>query len=96
MVSKDFKEGYILGRKDKSKKFREYIKSHWANWLWWFFFVYVVLDIISNLHTLQRWKWGYWSIDLIPDTIFLLILYFINIHRRISRLEKAQQQEVKE
>jgi len=86
-MNKEFKRGYIEGRKDRSMRFRDYIKSNWKRCLWWFFFGYALIDIIYYIDTLQRWKWGYWSIDLIPSLIILIILYFVNNNWRISKLE---------
>lgn len=68
----------------------------WWNWVYWIFLIWIVSDIIMNLNTLQRWKWGYWSIDLIPATIMLFILFVANttisnirLSRRISKLEEV-------
>jgi len=53
---------------------------------WWSFFIITIIDILKNLNTLQRWKWGYWSIDLIPGTIILILLYFISQYDWIRRI----------
>ncbi len=50
----------------------------WWSYVFWAILLVCLSDFIRNLDTLVRWKWGYWSIDLIPSVIVLLILWFAN------------------
>ena len=75
----------------------------WWTWTFWIIFLYAFVDLLSNLDTLVRWKWGYYSIDLIPATLILLLLGWVNHeigHHRYEKyieqeLDKCRKQEVK-
>ena len=73
----------------------KYIKNNILNWLWWFLLGYAILDIITNTHSLTRWKWGYFTIDWIPDLILLFILLIWNYEKRFRRLENELLKEVR-
>ena len=67
----------------------------WWTWIFWMCLVGIIINIIFNLNTLTRWKWGYWSIDLVPPIIMLLLLYIWNqiiqsgrMLKRINELER--------
>ena len=67
----------------------------WWGWTFWIVLIFIVSDIVNNIDTLQRWKWGYWSIDLIPTTIVLVLWFLIfemvrlnRVSIRLSGLEK--------
>ncbi len=48
----------------------------WLFWVDWSVIVIVIIEFIFYFNTLERWKWGYWSIDLVP-TILLLLMWTI-------------------
>lgn len=71
----------------------------WWSWVFWFFFIIATIDLISALPTLERWKWGYWSIDLIPGLIIILFLYLVNQFvwsSRTSQRIRELEQKIKE
>jgi len=81
---------------EKIKKYFNY--TDWFSWVYLVIMFYVIKDIIIYWNTLERWKWGYWSIDLIPATIFLFILFilqtiinYLRISKRVSKLENNLQ-----
>lgn len=90
----------MKNKEDKLIKNKQsYIKDYWWSFIYWLVLIIIVFDIIGNLNTLQRWKWGYFSIDLIPDIIILIGLYFINdfiinysrykeLNNRINKIEE--------
>ena len=58
----------------------------WTSYVNWAVIIYVIIQFIIYWNTLQRWKWGYWSIDLIP-AILVLFLWFLLFHMvRLNRL----------
>jgi len=68
----------------------------WWSWVYWIFLIWIVFDVIININTLQRWKWGYWSLDLIPATVMLIGLFIattiisnIRLSDRVSKLEQG-------
>jgi hypothetical protein len=60
----------------------------WWEWVFYSIFIYCVILIITNLNTLVRWKWGYYSLDLIPPFLLLIILGLVNHFIRHKRYEK--------
>lgn len=67
----------------------------WWFYVFWLFFIIIVIDIIPTMFILERWKWGYFHIDLIPNLIFLYLLDKINtiiqngrLYKRIDKLEE--------
>lgn len=75
-----------------------FLKDWWF-WVYWIVLLYCVVDIVSNLDTLVRWKWGYWSIDMIPAVIVILLLSYFNIiiwnTRRDKQIEKIEKDIIK-
>jgi len=75
----------------------------WWFWTFWIILLICIQDIVFNLDTLVRWKWGYWSIDMIPPILIILFLGYANIlisnmrrdrwieelQTRITKLEKG-------
>lgn len=67
----------------------------WWFWTFWTIFAIAFVDFISNLHTLQRWKYGFWSIDLLPSVVIFFVLWMwndiigdIRRNERINKLER--------
>ncbi len=58
----------------------------WLSWANWLIIIFVIFQYIIYWDTLIRWKWGYWSIDLIPSTIVLFIWWIVFTTVRINRL----------
>ena len=51
------------------------MKERYKDWFFWVDWTLVVIILVQGIiyfDTLIRWKWGYWSIDLIPATILLV------------------------
>ncbi len=49
----------------------------WLNWFTYIVIAIVVCDFIRYYDTLVRWKWGYYSIDLIPSYLILIMAWSI-------------------
>ncbi len=58
----------------------------WVSWAHWSVIIFVIFQYIIYWDTLVRWKWGFWSIDLIPATVILLFWWMIFTSIRINRL----------
>ncbi len=58
----------------------------WFSWANGFVIILVVYQYIIYWDTLVRWKWGFWSIDLIPATIILVVWWMIFTTIRMNRL----------
>ena len=58
----------------------------WTSYVSWIIIIFVISEHIHYWDTLIRWKWGYWSIDLIPS-IIVLVLWFLCLETvRLNRL----------
>ena len=66
----------------------------WLAYVHYSVIIIVLLDFFNYKDTLVRWKWGYWSIDLIPATIILLtytMFYtYIITYRNSKRIRKLE------
>lgn len=67
----------------------------WWSWVYWPTLIYVAVDLIKAIPTLQRWKWGYWSLDFIPGTVVIFILFMSQtiishgrLAKRVAKLEE--------
>lgn len=70
-------------------KIRKYFNyKDWWTWTSWIILLYIIIDGIFYLDTLQRWKWGYWSIDLIPHLAVLVLLWMLAIMIILNRQGK--------
>ena len=69
---------------------------NYKDWTSYVTLAIVVIGFITYVDTLKRWKWGYWSIDLIPIVVILLI-WFLAFHMiRLNRLsDKVRELEVR-
>jgi uncharacterized membrane protein YhfC len=56
---------------------RKWYKDWWT-YVYYGVFIWCIWDLINALDTLQRWKWGYFSIDMIPAILILFLLCVIN------------------
>jgi len=65
-------------------------------WIYWLIYVGCIINIIYTIPTWIRWKWGYFSIDVIPPILIILILYMINQILWIRRLDRELQELKKE
>jgi len=53
----------------------------YKDWLIYFYYgglILILSEVIAYYDTLVRWKWGYWSIDLIPALFILITVYFVH------------------
>lgn len=62
--------------------------KNWFHWVYWSIFIVSVTSMINALDTLTRWKWGYFSIDLIPGILGILLCYFLSEYFYLSRMSK--------
>ena len=58
----------------------------WTSYVNWGIIVFAIFEYIIYWDTMIRWKWGYWSIDLIPIQIILVLWYMVYQTIRINRL----------
>jgi len=50
----------------------------WWSWVFWIWMFGIIHQFVFYFDTLQRWKWGYWSIDLIPAVVLLIVLFIMD------------------
>lgn len=73
-----------------------YLKNFIYNFAWWSFFVVATVGIIQGYDSLERWKYGYFTVDWIPSLMIYMLLYMISVTVRINRLYRIiNQKEVK-
>ena len=58
----------------------------WWDWVSWGGIIYIIIGGILTIGTWEQWKWGYFSIDIIP---YLMILYLLwEVEKYIKRERK--------
>ena len=60
----------------------------WVSYVNLSILIFVIFEFVIYWDTLVRWKWGYWSIDLVPAVVILLFWMFVFINIRIDRVSK--------
>ncbi len=64
----------------------------YKDWLNWFYYIgigIILMEFFNYYDTLIRWKWGYWSIDLIPAVILLFVITVVHFWVISERRWKA-------
>jgi hypothetical protein len=59
----------------------------------WLVLGFCIIEVIIAFPTLERWKWGYYSLDMIPPVLIAGLLYIINNEIRMYKLENKKVEE---